>query len=330
MGWVGFMKNTMDTNRNIFIDVIKAIGIISIVIGHSSWRLPEFSNFPIGPFVYTYHLMIFLFVAGFCFKREYAQNLELYIGKRIISLSSFFVVYSIIFIVLHNVFIKLGLIEGNAISEISEFLTRIAQVFTLNISENLLGAFWFVPLLLFAYIFFGLLYSLAERLPYSLLWHILFVIFCGCVGIYACVHQLQWKYRIEISILGIPIMYIGYIFKIYWSELQRIFHLGGSIVCAFILCYILQKATPIELSINSIMSPILFYPVTMLGITFCIGVARTIEESWLSGIVGYIGRNSFHIMALHFLAFKIVDVIYGKLYHIDAAVVKTFPHAFGI
>lgn len=44
--------------RDAFIDILKGIGIVSIVIGHSSWLLPK-TQFPIGPFVYTYHIMLF-------------------------------------------------------------------------------------------------------------------------------------------------------------------------------------------------------------------------------------------------------------------------------
>ena len=49
----------METKRDSYIDILKAIGIISIVIGHSSFVFPG-SNFKIGPFVYTYHIMIFM------------------------------------------------------------------------------------------------------------------------------------------------------------------------------------------------------------------------------------------------------------------------------
>ena len=52
----------MEKQRDTLIDLLKGIGIISIVIGHSSWILPGI-GFPMGPFVYTYHIMIFFFVA---------------------------------------------------------------------------------------------------------------------------------------------------------------------------------------------------------------------------------------------------------------------------
>lgn len=53
--------------RDKLIDIVKAIGIISIVIGHSAWTVTKL-NIKIGPFVYMYHLMIFVFTAGYLIK----------------------------------------------------------------------------------------------------------------------------------------------------------------------------------------------------------------------------------------------------------------------
>lgn len=51
--------------RDTTIDLLKGIGITSIVIGHVRGYLP--GGFPIVAYVYTYHIMVFLFVAGMCF-----------------------------------------------------------------------------------------------------------------------------------------------------------------------------------------------------------------------------------------------------------------------
>ena len=53
-------------------DIVKAIGIISIVMGHCCYSImiPAL-NVSVGEFVYSYHLMVFFFVAGFFYKREY-------------------------------------------------------------------------------------------------------------------------------------------------------------------------------------------------------------------------------------------------------------------
>ena len=88
-------------SRNSYIDIIKAIGIISVVLGHCvSWKIGDVT---IHRFVYLYHLMIFFFVAGYCFKEEYENNASLYIGKKITNLLPLFVAYSAFFSCIHNV-----------------------------------------------------------------------------------------------------------------------------------------------------------------------------------------------------------------------------------
>ena len=55
----------MDNNPNKrleIIDILKGIGILSIVIGHACWETTIFNVLlPIGAFVYLYHLSIFFF-----------------------------------------------------------------------------------------------------------------------------------------------------------------------------------------------------------------------------------------------------------------------------
>lgn len=67
--------------RYTIIDVAKAIGIISVMFGHACTELP-ITHLRIARFVYFYHLMIFFFVAGFCFNEEKTmQNPSKPIGK---------------------------------------------------------------------------------------------------------------------------------------------------------------------------------------------------------------------------------------------------------
>ena len=52
-------------------DIVKAIGIISIVMGHCCYSImiPAL-NVSVGEFVYSYHLMVFFFVADFFTKEN--------------------------------------------------------------------------------------------------------------------------------------------------------------------------------------------------------------------------------------------------------------------
>ena len=68
---------------------------------------------------------------------------------------------------------------------------------------------------------------------------------------------------------------------------------------------------------------------TLLGIYFCIGLAKILGKNpYTEKFFSLVGKESFHIMALHFLGFKIVDRIYSLVYGItDAEKIGKFPHS---
>lgn len=313
-----------------YIDILKAIGIISIVIGHSSWILPV-TNFPIGPFVYSYHLMIFFFISGYNFKAKHAESPFNYIGKRVKSTLPYFVLYNTIFVLFHNVFIKYHMISRKTTSYgIPEILKSIINSFTYNTSEVLLGAMWFVPVLLFGSITFCFLFSFAQYTKHSQIINSLFILTSGCLGIYLNYKSINLAYHIQTSILAIPIFYLGYVLKCNWKIVKKYISFWISIM--FIPIIYLAISSPygiIELASNAIIHPLLFYPVTFLGIYFCLGIAKGITHiAIFKKCFIIIGKNSYHIMALHFLAFKLIDFIYGYIHHINGKTIEQFTHSF--
>ena len=50
--------------RDNYIDAVKGVGIVSIVLGHACWNIDVGKYvIPIGPFVYLYHLAISIMVS---------------------------------------------------------------------------------------------------------------------------------------------------------------------------------------------------------------------------------------------------------------------------
>ena len=68
----------MIKNRNQQMDVLRGIGIILVVLGHTA--------FPANHFIYLFHLAIFFMLSGYFFKSEEitnTRNLKQYILKKI-------------------------------------------------------------------------------------------------------------------------------------------------------------------------------------------------------------------------------------------------------
>lgn len=104
----------MDCNkeRDNFIDAVKGVGIISIVLGHACWNVNVGKYIiPVGPFVYLYHLTIFAFCTGYVYKSN-SETIWSYIAKRLKSMYCPFVLYSIMYMACRNIFIEMGVLAA--------------------------------------------------------------------------------------------------------------------------------------------------------------------------------------------------------------------------
>ena len=301
--------------RDTTIDLLKGIGITSIVIGHVRGYLP--GGFPIVAYVYTYHIMVFLFVAGMCFKPQNNTPPYMQIGKRLGGLLPLYTIYSIFFVACHNLFRKVHILS-NDIPKYGkrEIIQNILNSLSFGTSERLLGAFWFVPMFFMAVSFFIIIFYKMEQIKKTIWGHILAMFVCSIVGIVLNYKEVYLNYHIQTSILGISLIYLGCFYKKYRMKFEKYLKWWYAPILGTMIWGILSlKIGMIELSVNQIMHPALFYPVTLTGILFCLCLAEGIKKVRpFCKMFATIGKNSYHIMALHFLAFKCVDLVAVRIF----------------
>ena len=301
--------------RDTTIDLLKGIGITSIVIGHVRGYLP--GGFPIVAYVYTYHIMVFLFVAGMCFKPQNNTPPYMQIGKRLGGLLPLYTIYSIFFVACHNLFRKVHILS-NDIPKYGkrEIIQNILNSLSFGTSERLLGAFWFVPMFFMEVSFFIIIFYKMEQIKKTIWGHILAMFVCSIVGIVLNYKEVYLNFHIQTSILGISIIYLGCFYKKYRMKFDKYLKWWYAPILGTMIWGILSlKIGMIELSVNQIMHPALFYPVTLIGILFCLCLAEGIKKVRpLCKMFATIGKNSYHIMALHFLAFKCVDLVAVRIF----------------
>ena len=301
--------------RDTTIDLLKGIGITSIVIGHVRGYLP--GGFPIVAYVYTYHIMVFLFVAGMCFKPQNNTPPYMQIGKRLGGLLPLYTIYSIFFVACHNLFRKVHILSNDIPKyRKREIIQNILNSLSFGTSERLLGAFWFVPMFFMAVSFFIIIFYKMEQIKKTIWGHILAMFVCSIVGIVLNYKEVYLNYHIQTSILGISIIYLGCFYKKYRMKFEKYLKWWYAPILGTMIWGILSlKIGMIELSVNQIMHPALFYPVTLIGILFCLCLAEGIKKVRpFCKMFATIGKNSYHIMALHFLAFKCVDLVAVRIF----------------
>lgn len=129
------------------VSIAKAIAIILMVLAHT--RFSEYGNYRINMF----HMSLFFFFAGYCFKDKYLKTPSDFVIKRVRGLYKPFVKWSLIFLVLHNLFFYLNIYNDELgargiVSHLytwQETLKKAAFIVTrMSDTEQLLGGYWFL------------------------------------------------------------------------------------------------------------------------------------------------------------------------------------------
>ena len=139
------------------IDILKALGIICMVSGHS--------GAPFTHFIYLFHIAVFFIASGFFFKESNSENIKAAaksILRKLKQLWLPFFVWTSIFTLLHNFFIQINVytdnpeilnwVTGEQIATIApysvkEIIINILKGAILKCSEQIFGAGWFLAIL---------------------------------------------------------------------------------------------------------------------------------------------------------------------------------------
>lgn len=310
-------------------DIVKGIGIISIVIGHAT-TISE-----VHDFVYMYHLAIFYFVAAYFYnEQKYGDDPGKNLGEKLKANWTKYVFYSTILILLHNVFIKYNFYAPDTVvySDFKSIIVPILDSMTFKRYELFAGALWFVPTLIFALGIFGGIVYIARKISNTLCHKfenakkyvkyiiiIVLVSLCGVLGVYLNKNAIGLNYHAHTVFLILPICGLGYFAREYKDNINKIkkWYIAIPIFIvstAFLLYFIIKKNMQIELSKEMIVNGYMFYILSFIGICFCISLATILEKiPIINKLISLLGKHSFTIMALHFASMKLVDVIYCKM-----------------
>lgn len=281
----------------------------------------------IGPFVYLYHLAIFLFCAGYLFKE--IDDYWGFIAKKLKGLYRPYVVYSLAYLLFRNIFIEMGIISAEKYTG-DEIIAALSNAISFHYNGELLGALWFLPMMFLAVALYGIVIYATQRLADEKLKNAVRVLLCcilGGIGLYVTDRQLRLPNSIHISLLMVPVILLGHYFK--KINGKRFLNIAGLLACFAMMIGVIRSGMGIiELSACLIINKAVFYPVTICGIYFCLSLSDLLMKiNAVQKGLAYVGKSSLHIMALHFLGFKLADFFLcratGKIELLNA-----FPHSF--
>lgn len=326
-------KKTIKRDQSI--DIIKGIGITIMVLGHTDFK---FSNF-----IYLFHMAIFFIVSGYLYKDEYSDNcitIYHYIIRKIKTLWVPYFIWTSIYIILNNFFIHINIytnnlmllknVEGVHINlhdfmSIKKIIIEIIKSFCFFGGTELGGAFWFLRVLFIV----SVLYCIIECIIKKILKRKKYIMYGQLVISILSLNLGYFLYLCNIELHGLSmtfsiysLFYIGFLLK--KLEIIRNINPCISIAITFIILSICNNFGSIALSKNSYENPIFFLCVSISGYILLYSCTQLlVDYKIMVNIVSYIGRNSLCIILLHFLSFKIINLIgiiyYDQPYYLIAA-----------
>lgn len=276
-----------------YIDTIKGIAILLVVLGHI---LPMHTNV-ISVWIYSFHLPLFYIVNGILHNKK--DNVDLSIGeyfvKKIKRMLFPYFVFSIITI------IPLA-INGVIVNDFSSTKSALLETFTLLGYSTL----WFLPSLLFSELLFYctiVLFRKKKKVLFAVLVLVLF-------GTFLFRRRICWQVLLEgkpvISffcriVLGYVFMIIGFSFAVFRDRhhLAENRFLSFVVGCSFLVMNIFFSGINPEVDIHFFYlgNPICFFVNAIMGSYGIILICEALVRK--DSIISFFGRNSLIIMITH-------------------------------
>lgn len=305
----------MDKDLSNTVTLVKAVGIILMVVCHA---LP--TDLYIRSVVYTFHMPLFFLMSGYCFKDSYLDNTWQFVLRRLKGLYLPFVLFSLAFIFSHNLFYLW--FNSDLVFSWKEFLLQVSDaVFRMQYNGRMLGQFWFLKQLFCGSLIFFFTLKLCRRRV-------------GCTVLLLLVATEL----LCITQIGIPYFEVDYnsVYAAFFISVGCLWRKSEIKISNWLLFPVglaLILAEPLVLDKVAFLDNT---PVTLL--LYCLpAIAGTLmvfklcslwtedAENRMQLAILYVGNHTLSILALHFLVFRFVTIMYVLLYSLPLSHLAEFP-----
>lgn len=330
-------------NRINYIDYAKAFGMFFIVVAHA--YTPVLRN--IG---YMFMVPIFFILNGYVFNLK-KQNIDFkyyknFVLKKIKTLWLPFFIYSVLFILLHNVFLYFGIYTsnnqflklaqehnqsvmwGNFITNfytLKDMLLLIIKSATFKVIEQFSRPLWFIAALFTADIIYVTIIYISNKLKNTMYKNIFILV--AVLLIFALGYLTHFPRFISSGLVGVLLVYIGNKIKKYDEKIPYNIYL--SILCCIIVI-IMSRFTHVGMMGNTYTNPITFLISSLCGTYAILYISRKIDfnlsdKNLFKRFLSFFGKNTFAILGLHLICFKIITLLQIIIYKDDWIYLACYP-----
>lgn len=302
------VKNT----DSLVLDYVKAIGIITVVIGH----------YPGDPFVflkpYVYHMPLFFFLGGLLLntRRSVLSHTANIIKKHLVYIVVMYVFLALIFAILHQLY---------PIAYTSMWRGSVVDSLLYPIEKSFHGgSYFFVGWFLFAYAIVSLLCFVLVHIvsrffsrPTTLQGAIAIVALAmGYAGMDYVAQAYQDSKLFYLNLLA-QVLVGSSFFLLGYSAKNLIMRLSGlyGFVAAFVFIYIMYQydaLEPLVIAWSNYQLGFVAQTLTALaGILAVFSIAKIVAHYEHIPALQHIGRQTKPIMSYHILAFVLLDIVFS-------------------
>lgn len=328
--------------RDVSIDIIKALGIICMVAGHC--------RAPFTHFIYLFHMAVFFIASGYCFKETNSLSFAStrnFVKRKILTLWLPYALWTTIYSLLHNFFIRVNIYTDSSLLleyvsgayiktteywSTSDVVKNIIKAMLLHGGTQMGGALWFLATLLeisIGYCIVNFALNCVFKNKKSIVFFAQSVISCLFLGLGFICYKTSNSFFGMDKVLSFYILFHGgFTVKKYgWSNVERKRSVHIVILAlTFSLLLICNNMGSIELNENSYVNPLYFLVVSFAGWQFFYEIAIFLQQfSFIKYLFVCIGQNTLAVVILHFLCFKIVNYCGVLLNHQPLCLVAAFP-----
>ena len=308
--------------RNNAVSIAKGFAILLMVMGHSG--APSWFN----QYIAMFHMPLFFFMSGYCFKTGYLEDWRTYIKKRVTGIYWPFVKWSVLFLLLHNVFFMLNIYNDSygfnghvsSMYGVKETLLKLLHIVTAMCdNEQLLGGYWFLHSL-----FFGSVIFYATR-------KVIGKIFVGG-GILLCLAFVCKLFDVNVPYFGIGsrtflaafFIMCGHAFKFYQVKIPTQWYV--LLACALLVgvgAYSFHTSMLSYTYVNILPYAI----IAIIGTIMLFGISTLIlqKDGKPSKFLVFVGGHTFDVLTWHFLSFKLVSLLLIWIYGLPIEHLAEFP-----
>ena len=305
-------KKVMANNsRNNYISIAKAIGIILMVVGHSG--CPS----AVGRFIYLFHMPLFFVCSGYFFKEiTNRTTLITFYKKKFTGLYVPYLKWSILFLLLHNSFIKLNIYNSLSNSyqyQLDDFVMQFLKIIVMTDYELLLRPFWFVKELLLSSIIVAMISYLISSFHQIKKIESILPIFIFLSIITKVLRPMPLIGDTSILFFSIVYFYTGILFNKHKNWIRSSYlTLTTSFIIVLTGC--IYYTDIIDMRYVTMLNLIPYYILSLSGIIMVLCISKILDKRISLSYIYFIGNNTFPILALNLLALKVGNLIKIEFY----------------